>query len=192
VASRGDGQVRRVRLWRWRRNPLRRREDVLEAWLVAAVAVLTVLGGVSAGLFAAEADARSLDAKRAERTPVTAVVLENAPVPGSGATRVLADVRWTGADGTARTARTLVAPGTRAGTELTLWTDRDDRPTSAPPTPTEAAVESTLLGVLAGLATAGTVCGTGAVLRWRLDRRRLARWDREWLLIGPRWGHRTG
>ncbi|MEU9576115.1 hypothetical protein AB0D95_02280 [Streptomyces chilikensis] len=57
---------------------------------------------------------------------------------------------------------------------------------------TDAAVEAGLLAVGSAFAFAGLVHGAGAVVRWRLDRRRFDRWDREWELAGPLWGHRTG
>ena len=41
----------------------------------------------------------------------------------------------------------------------------------------------------AGLA--GRVFGAGAGARWRLDRRRVDEWGREWDQVGPRWGHKT-
>ncbi|WP_263635550.1 hypothetical protein [Streptomyces sp. CoH27] len=36
-------------LGRWRDNPLRRREDVAEAWIVVALWVVVLVGGGSAG-----------------------------------------------------------------------------------------------------------------------------------------------
>lgn len=35
----------KVWLWRWRRNPLRRRSDALEAWIMLTAWAFTVLGG---------------------------------------------------------------------------------------------------------------------------------------------------
>ncbi|MPY40171.1 hypothetical protein FNH04_09685 [Streptomyces phyllanthi] len=35
--------------WRWRSNPLRRRDDVIEAWIVVAVWTVMVLGGALVG-----------------------------------------------------------------------------------------------------------------------------------------------
>ena len=36
----------KVWLWRWRRNPLRRRADVVEGWVVLGVGLLAVLAGL--------------------------------------------------------------------------------------------------------------------------------------------------
>src|SRR5262245_57041990 len=57
TAFRGPG----VWLWRWRRNPLRRRSDALEAWIVLAVWSVTVIGGVLAGLAAAHSVERGMN-----------------------------------------------------------------------------------------------------------------------------------
>lgn len=39
------GTTIRRSLWRWRRNPLRRREDVLEAWILLIVWLVVALAG---------------------------------------------------------------------------------------------------------------------------------------------------
>ncbi|MGW7169616.1 hypothetical protein ACWGH3_30930 [Streptomyces sp. NPDC054884] len=39
----------RQRWWRWRRNPLRRQADIVEAWIVLAVWTVIVLGGTLVG-----------------------------------------------------------------------------------------------------------------------------------------------
>ncbi|MFG2800955.1 hypothetical protein [Streptomyces pseudovenezuelae] len=90
--------------------------------------------------------------------------------------------------GTVRTDRTLVDTGLKAGSRLLLWQDCNAALATAPPSTREAALEA---GVLAGLALVGTVHAAGALARWRLDRRRVEAWGREWDLVGPRWGHRT-
>lgn len=56
-------------LWRWRANPLRRKDDVLEAWLVLAVWALISVGGTLAGVFTARAAYDVFAQQRAERTP---------------------------------------------------------------------------------------------------------------------------
>ena len=49
-----------------------------------------------------------------------------------------------------------------------------------------------LLGAAAALASAGLAYGATDAARWWLDRRCIDEWGREWDLIGPRWGHKTG
>ncbi|MCT9011440.1 Rv1733c family protein [Streptomyces rhizosphaerihabitans] len=190
------GEHTRKWLWRWKKNPLRRRDDVVEAWIVLAVWGIVALGGTAAGLVTALAGDAVFTRQRAERQPVGAVLLNDAPrtVTALGTTtdHRPASVRWTTPGGYARTGRTQVSTGLKAGAEITVWQDRQGRLALAPPSSSAAAVESGFLGTTAALALAGIVFGAGAVVRHRLDRRRIDGWADEWDLVGPRWSHRTG
>ncbi|MFF4060443.1 hypothetical protein ACFYZ8_32965 [Streptomyces sp. NPDC001668] len=191
----GDKPAQQKRFWRWRSNPLRRHDDIVEAWLVLAVWAVVAVGGTAAGLVTAHATYETLAQQRAERHSVRAVLLtdasERASSLRSSSDHALAGVRWTARDGSVRTDRTLVDTGLRAGSHVVLWQDDQSRLVTRPPSPTEATVEAGVLGALAGLAFAGPVCALGAVTRWRLDLRRIEAWGREWDLAGPQWGHRT-
>ncbi|MFS4092963.1 hypothetical protein [Streptomyces sp. AF1A] len=185
------------RLWRWRSNPLRRHEDVVEAWVVLTVWVVVAVAGAFAGLVTARSAEHEFAQQRAHRHTVRAVLAADAPHGISGAWstdgRVQGSVRWTAPDGTPRTGRTLVDGGLKAGAPVTVWLDDRGRLTLSPPTGrVEGHVEAALFGVSAVLAVAAPVLGAGAFARARLDRRRMARWDREWDLVGPQWGPRTG
>ncbi|WUU02824.1 DUF3592 domain-containing protein [Streptomyces pseudovenezuelae] len=179
-------------LWRWRSNPLRRRDDVLEAWLLLAVWVLIAVGGTLAGLLTARAADDVFAQQRAERTPVRAVLLTGAPRAESKSYRTLVKVRWTLADGSTRTGTTLVDGGQKAGSTVMLWTNTQGNPTTQPPSGTDAAVEAGFFGAASGLAVTGLTFGAGGAARWWLNRRRIDQWDSEWDLVGPRWGHKTG
>ncbi|MEU1709962.1 hypothetical protein ABZ478_32110 [Streptomyces sp. NPDC005706] len=194
LMSGGRGRTR-VLLWRWRSNSLRRRDDVVEAWFLLAVWALVVVGGTLVGLVTAQAAGRSFDRQRAERTPVRAVLLADAPrtaIAGTGDDLTSARVRWTAPDGTPHSGSTLVSGGQRAGAAVRIWLDARGEPSSAPLTSGEASAESALLGVSAALASTGAAFGVRCAGRWWLDRRRIEEWDREWALLGPRWGHRAG
>ncbi|MFJ8114188.1 hypothetical protein [Streptomyces sp. NPDC096132] len=189
------GTYAKKRLWRWRDNPLRRRDDIVEAWIVLAVWTAFAAGGTAAGLVTSHAADEVFAQQRAERQPVRAVLLNDVPraatAVGVTSDRRTATVRWTASDGTPRTGRTLVDTGLKAGTSVTVWQDGQGRLTTAPPSSTEAAIESGALGTAAAAALAGLVFGGGAVVRWRLDRRRIDGWGKEWDQVGPRWGHKT-
>ncbi|MES9523566.1 Rv1733c family protein [Streptomyces capoamus] len=185
------------RLWRWRSNPLRRREDVVEAWIVLIVWALALLGGALAALVTAGAAENQYAEQRAHRHSVRAVLLADAPhgvtTKWSADSRVQGSVRWTAPDGTLRTGRTLVDGGLKAGTPVTVWQDDQGRLVlSKPAGRAEGHVEAGLFGAAAALAVAAPVFGAGAAARAWLDRRRLAHWDQEWDLVGPQWGPRTG
>jgi hypothetical protein len=179
-------------LWRWRGNPLRRREDVLESWLVLAVWVLVAVGGTVIGVVTAQGADGAFARQRAARTPVRAVLLVDTPRATAHSFRSPAAVRWTAPDGSVHTDETLVESGRPAGAEVEVWTDARGDLVTAPPSRTEASVESGLLGAASALALSGVAFGAGSVVRRGLDRRRLAQWDVEWGMVGPRWGHRTG
>jgi len=187
----------RVWLWRWRRNPLRRRADVVEGWVVLGVWLLTVLAGSLTGDTVARSLSHGLAHQRAGRHPAVAHLVAKAPrvsaahrnpLPGE---RVRAEVRWTAADGSARTGRVRVVPGSAAGTPVTVWTDRRGHLVAGPVTPGQAALRAAFLGGLAGAATALVPFGAGLLLRVHLERRRLTAWDTEWARLGPQWGRRV-
>ncbi|MFI7413529.1 hypothetical protein ACIBU0_33130 [Streptomyces sp. NPDC049627] len=188
-----DGTCTKKRFWRWRGNPLRRRADIVEAWVVLAVWTVVLVAGTLAGLVTAHAADEQFERQRAERHSVRAVLLVDVPDTAASTTRRgLGKVRWTTADGTTHTDTTLVATGQKAGAKVTVWLDGRGGLASEPPSRAEAAVEAGVLGTAAALAAVGGVLGTGALVRWRLERRRIAEWGREWELVGPRWSQKTG
>jgi hypothetical protein len=188
----------KVWLWRWRRNPLRRRADRVEAWVVLGVWLLTVFVGVLAGTtvsrsvedgLARERDEwRPLVARLAERAPGTAS--ENAHV--SRAEQVWATARWTSADGSEHSGQLRVPAGSAAGAPVTVWTDPEGRQVTRPVTEPQARVRAFLIGGVAGLCAAVVPVVAGRALRSRLERRRIDQWDAEWSRLGPMWGRTAG
>ncbi|MGW4754736.1 Rv1733c family protein [Streptomyces chartreusis] len=85
-----------------------------------------------------------------------------------------------------------MASGQRAGAEVPVWLDGRGDLVMEPLSPTEAAIESGLMGTAAALGVTGIAFGTGALAGWRLERRRIDQWGREWDLVGPECGHKTG
>ncbi|WP_369386923.1 hypothetical protein AB5J72_04375 [Streptomyces sp. CG1] len=189
--------VARVRLWRWRRNPLRRHSDVVEAWIVLATWVLAVLGGAVAGLAAAHSADAAFAARQARVHAESAVLTDSAassPTSGTGYDdgQVWVTVRWTDTHGTVHTDRTKVRPGTPAGSQVTVWTNRAGHVVSAPVTGAAADLQAALTGALVAPSVGAAVWSAGWLVRTRLIRRRMAEWDEEWKQIGPRWGNLSG
>lgn len=60
--------------WRWRHNPLRRRSDRVEAWIVLATWIIALAGGLLAGELAGAWLEDSLAARRAGAHRVAAVL----------------------------------------------------------------------------------------------------------------------
>ncbi|GGX86815.1 Rv1733c family protein [Streptomyces minutiscleroticus] len=185
-----------VRLWRWRQNPLRRRSDLAEAWIVLLAWVIAVLGGVISALVVHDLVVRGLDGRRAGCSDVTAVLVADARVGAAstvaGENRAWAPVRWTGADGAVRTGRAKVPADAAAGTRVTVWADSRGELTSRPPSRAEARFQGTMTATLAAAGAGGTVLAAARLARARLDRRRMDAWAREWDRFDTRRGRRTG
>ncbi|MET8944468.1 hypothetical protein ABZX30_12995 [Streptomyces sp. NPDC004542] len=182
----------KVWLWRWRRNPLRRRADKLEAWLVLGVWLLTVLTGVLSGLAAAGSVEHGLARERLEWRPAVALVAEKAPGTAHSGERVWTKVRWTAADGSPHTGQARVEPGSPAGSPVTVWTDPQGHLVTRPASVSQAHLRAGLIGTLVGVSAAAVPFVSGLALRGRLERRRMDDWDAEWARLGPQWGRMTG
>lgn len=185
-----------VRGWRWRRNPLRRRSDVVEAWTLLIVAVLLFvvapLTGVAAGLHSYDRARTLAAAQRAERHPVRAVVVGHpsgrpATVQGDREHAYRAQVRWTEHGKGTRTASARVPAGSRAGDVVTVWFDAQGRSVAPPPDDVAVWQHTVTVGVCVAGATAVVVLLGHAVERRTALRHRLAEWEREWARTGPKW-----
>jgi hypothetical protein len=191
----------RVRGWRWRRNPLRRRSDVFEAWAALIVAVLLFVGaplaGAVAGLRAYDDAHAQATAQRAERHQVSAVLLEDAPAAVSsteGGKQPLyrVEVRWTVPHSdTLRTGRALVPAGSRQGDRAEVWLDRQGHGVDPPMTNTMVWQHALTTGIWA-TGGAATVLLVGRLTVRRVgERHRMAEWEREWERTEPEWRNRT-
>ncbi|MCD9874765.1 Rv1733c family protein [Streptomyces guryensis] len=181
----------KMRLWRWRRNPLRRHSDAVEAWIVLATWIIALAGGLLAGFAADAAMQDSLAARRAAVHAVSAELTRNADrtayVSTDGGDTVWGKARWTAADGSTHTGLTRVDPSSTAGTPVTVWVDRRGELATRPPGQGEARGQSALSGALAAAGAAGVAAGCGRLTRRRLDRRRMRAWEAEWERVGPQW-----
>ncbi|MEV7891742.1 Rv1733c family protein [Streptomyces sp. NPDC002817] len=183
-----------VRWWRWRRNPLKRRIDVVEAWLVLVMWLCATTGGLLAGLAAGITSAEYLERQRTERQQVSAVLLEDAKPRTAnrvGRTPVWITVRWTGPDGTSHTGQTRVEPGLEAGARIMVWTNGKDRLTTRPLSSSAGVLQASATGVLAAACAISVVVGGGQAVHSLLNLRRLRQWDKAWAEADARWGGKT-
>lgn len=176
-----------VRLWRWRRNPLRRPSDVAEAWIILITAVLVA---VAAPLVALTVS-RALDhpfqqmarEQRHSRHPVSAVLLEDpsweSSLSAETGSHTVALVRWKAPDGTLHRDRARVPRAAHRGGTATVWTDARGRQTDQPMTAGQARMRADVCGVAAGAVAGGVVVGGRLVVTRRVDRARMAQWDQE-------------
>lgn len=194
--------------WRWRRNALRRRSDVVEAWL-GVVTVLLFCAAPLAGWWAGQSVDRALQrvarVQRAERSLVPAGVVRDSAAPGGSrgaaagsdaaeAAEAAAGrggeqkLRWTAPDRSAHTAEVPVSLEVWRGDRLLLWTDRRGELVPPPLDDATAATHAALAGVSTGFAAAGAVLMSRQLVMWRLMRRRMDCWEREWARAGQDWG----
>nr|WSY56823.1 hypothetical protein OG999_46270 [Streptomyces sp. NBC_00886] len=188
----------KVWLWRWRRNPLKRRADAVESWIVLGAWLVTVLAGVLAGVTATRSVEHELARERVDWKPVVALVTQDAPGPSpanAGRTNselVWAKVRWAAADGSSHTGQIRVPSGSATGTPVTIWTDPQGHLVTKPATASQARLRAMLIGTLLGGGAAAVPFVGARALRGRLERRRMDQWDEEWARFGPLWGRKTG
>ncbi|MFE9053659.1 Rv1733c family protein [Streptomyces mutabilis] len=184
-------------LWRWRRNPLRRRTDRVQAWIALGL-VLAVLSAAPAAMYAvgdtvhrhyrstAEHEARTRDHR-------PAVLVHDAPrhpEPGSDEakkTRYPVEVRFTGPDGTTRTGETDVEPGLPADSTVLVWVDATGEITGPPLTADQIRSRTMGWAILAFLGVVLTGLAVHGVTGLVLHRRNLAGWDAAWADTAPRW-----
>ncbi|MGV9245966.1 Rv1733c family protein [Streptomyces sp. NPDC003710] len=192
-------------LWRWRRNPLRRTTDLVEAWLALVALVLALVAapvaGVVIGTLAQNSLQRSVREQHRTHHLVAATVVKRlnrapmepdpeSPTKRQRQSRVLAD--WTAPDGTARRGTVLAdLDSPHRGDHFALWTDDHGRIMARPLDSATATTQAVLAGFGTSAATVGLMEGARRLIVWRMVRRRYARWDQAWDKAGPDWG-RTG
>ncbi|MGW6268430.1 MULTISPECIES: Rv1733c family protein [unclassified Streptomyces] len=179
--------------WRWRRNPLRRRSDVVEAWTRVLLAAVLLIGGPLAGVFAGALTYDTLHTRaarqRAEGRVVSATLLEDAPAVGGTSSRAIhpVTVRWTDRGGRVRTATAKVPAGATAGSRTGLWLDARGRATAAPMATDVQWGTAITVGCGAALMVWTFTWGIWMTARVVSCRRRMAEWERDWARTAPRW-----
>jgi len=175
-------------------NPLRRRLDLLHAWLLpAAAAAFVILGPLVGTVAGLQVQAQNVAAQHAEQfwQPVPAVLLQAAPGPmmsdnGANTWLVWTPARWT-AGGRLHVGRIPAPADTSAGGTTTVWLDSAGRVQTPPLTAAGAADRVTAAVSVSLAACAALLTGLALLGHLVLDRRRLAAWETAWLMVGPQW-----
>jgi hypothetical protein len=175
------------------RSPLRRRVDRAEliAALVAALLVIAMLPvALALGRSAHHAGLAQSAAEQSARHAVEATLLVGVPAPvGSSdmATPLATPAVWRTSDGVRHAGLAPAWPGTPAGVQVPIWVDRSGALVNPPLTVGQAFWRGVLTTLLVILATIAWCAVLLAGLHWWSNRRRYARWDREWRQVGPLW-----
>lgn len=203
----GCGTMRAVvGLRRWRHNPLRRRTDLIEAWVALGALLLMIVAvpaiGWISGALTDDAFRRTIRAQHEDRHRTEAVMVREA----TAATRVASDpeapaqrdpgrpviAKWTAPDGSRHTELVRSAPPTlRAGDTFAVWTDAGGRLAQRPADLAVARTHAVLAGLAVAVGAAGLVEGARRLVVFGLNQVRYARLDLAWARAGPDWG-RTG
>jgi hypothetical protein len=175
-------------------NPLRRRSDLIDGWLLPTViAAFVALGPLVAGAVGLWVHADNAAAQRAQRSwhEVRATALQPVPGPalsdsGANSWLVRTPARWT-ADGRPRAGDVPAPAGTSEGAVVPVWLNRAGQ-VQVPPLTARGARDRIVVAALFALAGLAVLLTVLAVLaKWLLDRRRLAGWEAAWRSVGPQW-----
>jgi hypothetical protein len=189
--TKAPGHLRRVTRLLIGPSELRRPSDRIEG---VAVVLLSAAFGMAlvCAAFLGWSFCKTEAAAAARLHPATAVVTRSSPSADSGMSGADAAARWPGTDGKQQSGilTPVTAPGiwgASPGSKVPVWLSASGTP--VPPPPGAAAVAMT--AVVIGTATAGgigvSLCVLYFLCRLLLDRRRLAGWESDWALTGPRW-----
>jgi len=176
------------------RNPLRRKSDRIEAWILLVLTVaflpMSIVTAVGASHWAEQSARCEYAAQRLQE--VSAVLLQAAPATDpavDGSASVLVRARWP-VDRATHIGDIAVVPGTARGTTVQIWITKNGN--VATPPLTSAQIDARVVAgiVLAPMAVALALWLLLCLVRWPLNRRRLASWAASWTSVGPRWTQR--
>jgi hypothetical protein len=175
-------------------NPMRRRSDRVEAWLLpGAIATFFALCPVVAygtSSVIHHENARAVQAAKSWQR-VDAMLLRSAPGPqqtdnGANAWFVETMARWT-FDGRQYTGDVPVLSNARAGAIVPILLNKQGQ-VEAPPLPQSQISNLDVEAILFALMLlALAVTGLTRLIHRALDRRRFAGWDSAWMEVAPRW-----
>ncbi|MFD7664304.1 hypothetical protein [Streptomyces sp. NPDC059788] len=188
-------------LWQWRRNPLRRTTDLLEAWVALAAALLIAVGGIVAGCAAGSAAKgallRSVRTQAQERHQVWATADRAVPRaavdsdPEASAARDMhrrVDAHWTARDGSGHSGQVAAPRTVQQGGRFRIWTDGRGQVVPRPMDAGTAGAHAVLAGLGAAAVAAGAAEGGRRLVVRRMLVCRYRRWERAWERAGQDWG----
>ncbi len=162
------------------------------AVLVAAFLAGTPFAALATGAWVHGMARQTQLAQEASRRQVTAVVLSiTAPGAGNGDLVWHAQARWRAPSGQQVTHDVPVPSGTVVGGKLQVWTDLSGNSTTAPLADSQVAGQAAAGEALGVVVLAGVLALACWLVRWTLNKHRIAAWDADWQATGPRWTTRA-
>jgi hypothetical protein len=175
-------------------NPLRRRSDLAERWLLpAAIALFVALCPLVAGLTSmwVRTENAAVEHAKLDWHPVTAVLLEAVPGPAESANGANSWVTWTRArwtlDGRQHIGDVPAAAKSSAGSTETIYLNHAGQVQMPPLTSGQVGGQAAADTLIALTILAAVLAGLRWVALASLRRRRLAGWETAWLTVGPLW-----
>ena len=189
---------RQVRGLRPDGNPLRRRIDRVETCLLGGLFVASAVTMPFAAHIASHAAyenaLRAQQEQRLTRHKAEAVLTSTAAGPVSGYTTnalVPAMATWKSASGAAKSGWVLADAGSPKGTPVPVYTDPQGDLTGPPLGAAQIAsqADAATIGAVAGVVV--MTIGAGGILHFALYRRRLAAWEKDWVVTAPAWNRQS-
>ncbi len=183
--------TRVIRYARPDRNPLRRPIDRLHARLITVLGLVMLLVAPFAATMVAHIVARSgvraehqqaLTRHRADAT-VIGVSPATSDTGYGGSTRI----SWHDASGTARIAAVPAGGTDRLGAHRSIWIDRTGHLTTHPRRHSQTVADTVMAALTVVILITLLHSISCTVIDRRLDRKRLALWEQEWISVAPRW-----
>jgi hypothetical protein len=174
-------------------------EDAI-AWLLTAIGLLVTVLALATGVGLYEEGVHRMAAEAGDRTRIDAVLLEAAPanfvaspIGQSGRpVPVPVPARYTTPDGVEHVADVWVLSPRAAGTAVPIWVDRTGAVTTEPTRRADVAQVATFAAVVIVIVISGVLVlgGIWALARIGVRRGVLARWERQWAQVEPKWSGR--
>lgn len=192
----GRWAVAFVRRLAWTRNPMYRTSDRIEGLLLLSVLVAAFVAvplAIGVGRTTYDDGLRRSAQLSAAGHWIRATLVEAAPDAGVSDSdspttlNPLARAQWKAPDGSLREARVPAKAGAAAGTRVPVWVDESARAVRPPPRPDQVSDKAVATGLTSWMAMELGVVVSYLLLRWLLDRRRLASWETEWQRVSARW-----
>jgi hypothetical protein len=166
----------------------------VETFLLAGLFVAAAAGAPFAAHAASQAAyssaLRAEQVQLATRHLVRAVLTKTAGSDAGGftlSTEVPVPATWTSSAGVRRTGLVLALAGTAKGSSVTIWTDAHGNVTSPPLQPAQVAGQGDVAALGTGVGIAVLCLGEAGIVRYVVNRRRMAAWEADWAVTAQVW-----
>ena len=172
------------------RNPLRRGSDRAETAMLGVLLAAFLAGAPfaahAAGSWAYATSVREAQAQQAALHQVRATLLQAATPWSISEGGAEAQARWKAPDGQVRTGQVFALSGATVGSTVMVWVNQAGQLADSPLLTNQVTGRTDMARVLAVVGLAVALIAIGLAGHGSLHRRRLARWDAEWMATGAR------